>query len=318
MSELINLIDFIRKEFNKSLNTFSIPKDPKYLYDPIKYSLKSKGKRFRPIIVHLSGRNFKCDPDDLMKVSLGLELLHNFTLVHDDIMDSDDTRRNMPTVHKKYDIPSAILAGDGIFTISQLILGTIQNNSNHLLQKYNEMVLEICEGQALDKQFEGEDKLNLDDYIEMVKKKTGALLGACLSLPAIISNENTEKVNKLYDAGKSLGVGFQIHDDIFEIFGEESVIGKSLGSDISSNKNTAIAIVAKERNKVDWSNLTNQFDGKDLYKIRKFLEQNNVKTKVENIANNYFLSAFKSLKNLEIDEKNELYGFFKMIQERSY
>lgn len=318
MSELINLIDFIRKEFNKSLNTFSIPKDPKYLYDPIKYSLKSKGKRFRPIIVHLSGRNFKCDPDDLMKVSLGLELLHNFTLVHDDIMDSDDTRRNMPTVHKKYDIPSAILAGDGIFTISQLILGTIQNNSNHLLQKYNEMVLEICEGQALDKQFEGEDKLNLDDYIEMVKKKTGALLGACLSLPAIISNENSEKVNELYDAGKSLGVGFQIHDDIFEIFGEESVIGKSLGSDISSNKNTAIAIVAKERNKVDWSNLTNQFDGKDLYKIRKFLEENNVKTKVKKIADSYFLSAFNSLKNLEIDEKNELYGFFKMIQERSY
>ena len=318
MSELINLIDFIRKEFNKSLNTFSIPKDPKYLYDPIKYSLKSKGKRFRPIIVHLSGRNFKCDPDDLMKVSLGLELLHNFTLVHDDIMDSDDTRRNMPTVHKKYDIPSAILAGDGIFTISQLILGTIQNNSNHLLQKYNEMVLEICEGQALDKQFEGEDKLNLDDYIEMVKKKTGALLGACLSLPALISNENSEKVNELYDAGKSLGVGFQIHDDIFEIFGEESVIGKSLGSDISSNKNTAIAIVAKDRNKVDWSNLTNQFDGKDLYKIRKFLEENNVKTEVEKIADSYFLSAFNSLKNLEIDEKNELYGFFKMIQERSY
>ena len=318
MSELVNLIDFIRKEFNKSLNTFSIPKDPKYLYDPIKYSLKSKGKRFRPIIVHLSGRNYKCDPNDLMKISLGLELLHNFTLVHDDIMDSDDTRRNMPTVHKKYDVPSAILAGDGIFTISQLILGTIQNNSNHLLQKYNEMVLEICEGQALDKQFEGEDKLNLDDYIEMVKKKTGALLGACLCLPAIISNENSEKVNELYDAGKSLGVGFQIHDDIFEIFGEESVIGKSLGSDISSNKNTAIAIVAKERNKVDWSILTNQFDGKDLYKIRKFLEKNNVKTKVENIADSYFSSAFKSLKNLEIDEKNELYGFFKMIQERSY
>ena len=318
MSELVNLIDFIRKEFNKSMNTFSIPKDPKYLYDPIKYSLRTKGKRFRPIIVHLSGRNFKCDPDDLMKVSLGLELLHNFTLVHDDIMDSDDTRRNMPTVHKKYDIPSAILAGDGIFTISQLILGTIQNNSNYLLQKYNEMVLEICEGQALDKQFEGEDKLKLDDYIEMVKKKTGALLGACLSLPALISNENSEKVNELYDAGKSFGVGFQIHDDIFEIFGEESVIGKSLGSDISSNKKTAIAIVAKERNKVDWSNLTNQFDGKDLYKIRKFLKGNNVKTEVENIANSYFLSAFKSLKNIEIDEKNDLYGFFKMVQARSY
>ena len=216
MSELVNLIDFIRKEFNKSLKTFSIPKDPKYLYGPIKYSLKSKGKRFRPIIVHLSGRNFKCDPDDLMKVSLGLELLHNFTLVHDDIMDSDDTRRNMPTVHKKYDIPSAILAGDGIFTISQLILGTIQNNSNHLLQKYNEMVLEICEGQALDKQFEGEDKLNLDDYIEMVKKKTGALLGACLSLPAIISNENSEKVKDKNTPGYQMSEN-EVLDNVSEV-----------------------------------------------------------------------------------------------------
>jgi len=318
MTELVDLISFIRNEFNKSLNNYSIPKEPKYLYDPIKFSLKSKGKRFRPIIVHLSGRNFKCDPDDLMKVSMGLELLHNFTLVHDDIMDSDDIRRNMPTVHKKYDVPSAILAGDGIFTISQLILGNIQDDSHQLLQKYNEMVLEICEGQALDKQFEMQEKLSLNDYVEMVKKKTGALLGACLSLPALIVNERIEKINQLYETGKSLGVGFQIHDDIFEIFGNEDVIGKSLGSDISSNKKTAISIVAEEKNKVKWNKLTHQFDGKDLNKIRRFLERNNVKTEVESIADSYFSAAFNSLKNLHLSGHNELYNFFKMIQERSY
>ena len=318
MTDLVDLISFIRKEFNKSLNNYSIPKEPKYLYDPIRFSLKSKGKRFRPIIVHLSGRNFKCDPDDLMKVSMGLELLHNFTLVHDDIMDSDDIRRNMPTVHKKYDVPSAILAGDGIFTISQLILGNIQDDSHQLLQKYNEMVLEICEGQALDKQFEMEEKLSLNDYVEMVKKKTGALLGACLSLPAIIVNERIEKINQLYETGKSLGVGFQIHDDIFEIFGNEDVIGKSLGSDISSNKKTAISIVAKEKNKVKWNKLTHQFDGKDLNNIRRFLERNNVKTEVESIADSYFSAAFSSLKNLHLDDHNELFNFFKMVQERSY
>ena len=318
MTDLVDLISFIKKEFNKSLSNYSIPKEPKYLYDPIRFSLKSKGKRFRPIIVHLSGRNFKCDPDDLMKVSMGLELLHNFTLVHDDIMDSDDIRRNMPTVHKKYDVPSAILAGDGIFTISQLILGNIQDDSHQLLQKYNEMVLEICEGQALDKQFEMEEKLSLNDYVEMVKKKTGALLGACLSLPALIVNERIEKINQLYETGKSLGVGFQIHDDIFEIFGNEDVIGKSLGSDISSNKKTAISIVAKEKNKVKWNKLTHQFDGKDLNKIRKFLITNNVKTEVESIADSYFSDAFSSLKNLRLGDHNELYDFFKMIQERSY
>ena len=318
MTDLVNLISFIRKEFNKSLKNYSIPKEPKYLYDPIKFSLKSKGKRFRPIIVHLSGRNFKCDPDDLMKVSMGLELLHNFTLVHDDIMDSDDIRRNTPTVHKKYDVSSAILAGDGIFTISQLILGNIQDDSHQLLQKYNEMVLEICEGQALDKQFEMQEKLSINDYVEMVKKKTGALLGACLSFPALIVNERIEKINQLYETGKLLGVGFQIHDDIFEIFGDEDVSGKSLGSDISSHKKTAISIVAKEKNKVKWNKLTHQFDGKDLNKIRKFLETNNVKTEVESIADSYFSAAFSSLKNLHLGDHNELYNFFKMIQERSY
>ena len=110
MEDISELINFIRKEFNKSLNSFSFPKTPNYLYKTIKYSLKGHGKRYRPIIVHLSGRHFKSDPDDIMKISMAVELLHCFTLIHDDIMDSDDKRRNMPTLHKKYDIPSAILA----------------------------------------------------------------------------------------------------------------------------------------------------------------------------------------------------------------
>ena len=119
MSSILELTKFITSEFNRSLNSFPLPKKPEYLYEPIKYSLKGKGKRFRPILVHLSGRKYKVDPDDIMKVSLAVELLHCFTLIHDDIMDSDLTRRKMPTLHKKYDISSAILAGDGIFTISQ-------------------------------------------------------------------------------------------------------------------------------------------------------------------------------------------------------
>ena len=241
MEDISGLIEFIRKEFNKSLNSFSFPKTPSYLYKPIEYSLKGKGKRFRPIIVHLTGRHFKSDPDDIMKISMAIELLHCFTLIHDDIMDSDDKRRNMPTLHKKYDVPSAILAGDGIFTITQLILLSVDQNSKLLFQKYNEMVLEICEGQAMDKQYEVEDELDVDDYIEMVKKKTGALLGSCLSLPAIIENEKQVNVELLYNIGKNLGVAFQIQDDLFEIFGDEKIMGKSLGSDIASNKKTPLA-----------------------------------------------------------------------------
>ena len=318
MENISGLIEFIRKEFNKSLNSFSFPKTPSYLYRPIEYSLKGKGKRFRPIIVHLTGRHFKSDPDDIMKISMAIELLHCFTLIHDDIMDSDDKRRNMPTLHKKYDVPSAILAGDGIFTITQLILLSVDQNSKLLFQKYNEMVLEICEGQAMDKQYEVEDELDVDDYIEMVKKKTGALLGSCLSLPAIIENEKQGNVELLYNIGKNLGVAFQIQDDLFEIFGDEKVMGKSLGSDIASNKKTPLAILAKNEDKMRWEKLVDEYDGKNLDNIRKFLNESGVKNKVDKIAFDYFSNAYDSLSKFGIGNNSELYSFFKFIQERHY
>ena len=318
MEDISELIDFIRKEFNKSLNNFSLPKTPSYLYSPIEYSLKGEGKRYRPIIVHLSGRHFKSDPDDIMRISMAIELLHCFTLIHDDIMDSDDKRRNMPSLHKKYDVPSAILAGDGIFTIAQLILLSVEQNSKLLFQKYNEMVLEICEGQAMDKQYEVEDELDVDDYIEMVKKKTGALLGSCLSLPAIIENENKSNLELLYNIGKNLGVAFQIQDDLFEIFGDEKVMGKSLGSDIASNKKTPLAILAKNEDKMRWEKLVDEYDGKNLDNIRKFLNSSGVKNKVDKIAFDYFSNAYDSLSKFGIGNNSELYSFFKFIQERHY
>ena len=318
MEDLSVLIEFIRKEFNKSLNSFSFPKTPSYLYGPIEYSLKGQGKRYRPIIIHLSGRHFKSDPDDIMKISMAVELLHCFTLIHDDIMDSDDKRRNMPTLHKKYDVPSAILAGDGIFTITQLILLSVDQNSKLLFQKYNEMVLEICEGQAMDKQYEIEDELDVDDYIEMVKKKTGALLGSCLSLPAIIENENQGNLKLLHNIGKNLGVAFQIQDDLFEIFGDEKVMGKSLGSDIASNKKTPLAILAKNENKIRWEKLVDDYDGKNLDNIRKFLIESGIKNKVDNIAFDYFSSAYALLSKFGIGNNSELYSFFKFIQERHF
>ena len=318
MEDISELINFIRKEFNKSLNSFSFPKTPSYLYRPIEYSLKGQGKRYRPIIIHLSGRHFKSDPDDIMKISMAVELLHCFTLIHDDIMDSDDKRRNMPTLHKKYDVPSAILAGDGIFTITQLILLSVDQNSKLLFQKYNEMVLEICEGQAMDKQYEIEDELDVDDYIEMVKKKTGALLGSCLSLPAIIENENQGNLELLHNIGKNLGVAFQIQDDLFEIFGDEKVMGKSLGSDIASNKKTPLAILAKNEDKMRWEKLVDDYDGKNLDNIRKFLNESGVKNKVDKIAFDYFSSAYDSLSKFGIGNNSELYNFFKFIQERHF
>ena len=218
MADIRALIKFIKKEFNHSLKSFPLPKHPEYLYDPIRFALKGKGKRFRPTLVHLSGREFNTDPDTIMKVSLAVELLHCFTLIHDDIMDNDDVRRNMPTLYKKYDISSAILAGDGIFTISQLVLNSIGEKQKIILQLFNETVLEICEGQALDKYFESKRDISLKQYIEMVEKKTGALLGACCFLPAVLAGKSNNIIDGLKKVGKKVGIAFQIQDDLLEVF----------------------------------------------------------------------------------------------------
>ncbi len=316
MSSILELTKFITSEFNRSLNSFPLPKKPEYLYDPIKYSLKGKGKRFRPILVHLSGRKYKVDPDDIMKISLAVELLHCFTLIHDDIMDSDLTRRNMPTLHKRYDISAAILAGDGIFTISQLILNGIESKPTQFLMSYNQMVLEICVGQALDKDYEGKEHITLDHYISMVEKKTGALLAACCYLPAILAGETEDTIKILQKTGKKLGVAFQIQDDLFEIFGDETRMGKSLGSDILSNKNTAIAIESRKCFKSDWNKIIEEFDGKNLDIIRNFLVENKIKNRIEDIAEKHFLSAYDSLTKLGFDKHSELHKFIKIIQER--
>jgi len=316
MSDINKLVQFIRVEFNRSLKLFPLPNKPEYLYDPIKFALKGEGKRFRPILIHLLGKAFKTDPDIIMKVSLAVELLHCFTLIHDDIMDSDNLRRNMPTLHHQFDTSSAILAGDGMFTISQLILNSIENKPDAFMQHYNETVLEICEGQALDKHFEKLDDISIDMYIDMVEKKTGALLGACFYLPAVISGNSNDEIEKIKYVGRQLGIAFQIQDDLFEIFEDENVMGKSLGSDIFSNKKTAIAIEAKNRNKTEWDSIIRQFDGKDLENIRKFLLENNVKDKVETLAEHYFNLAYSELLALGFDKDSDTYKFFKMIQGR--
>tara|TARA_Y100000782_G_scaffold93317_1_gene103140 strand:- start:89 stop:790 length:702 start_codon:yes stop_codon:yes gene_type:complete len=232
-------------------------------------------------------------------------------------MDNDDVRRNMPTLYKKYDISSAILAGDGIFTISQLVLNSIGEKQKIILQLFNETVLEICEGQALDKYFESKRDISLKQYIEMVEKKTGALLGACCFLPAVLAGKSNNIIDGLKKVGKKVGIAFQIQDDLLEVFGEENIMGKSLGSDIFSNKKTVIAIEAKNSFKSDWEKIIGQFDGKNLIDIRNFLIERKLKDKVENLAESYFNSAYNTLLSLGLDKKSDLYKFLKIIQGRN-
>ena len=314
MSELNILTEFIKKDFNKSLRSFPFPNEPKYLYEPIKYALTGSGKRIRPIILHLYGMELNADPNDLMKLSLAVELLHCFTLVHDDIMDSDNLRRGALTVHKKFDISSAILAGDGIFTIGQLVLTEL--NNPHIFKLFNHTVLDICEGQGFDKQFEELDIVTMKDYINMIEKKTGALIGSCLSLPASLVGKTDEEINKVKSIGCTIGIAFQIQDDLLEIFSEEKNMGKSLGSDILYNKKTAIAIEASNSFKSEWNNLINRFDGKNIDDIRNFLIRNKIKDKIDKLVKEYFSLAFQEMEKIGIRQDSSLYKFIKKIEGR--
>ena len=174
--------------FLKELAKLQDMEGPSYLYDPIKYIIKSEGKRLRPFIVQYLGDMFNNNPKDTINGAMGVELLHNFTLVHDDIMDGDDLRHNVATIHKKWDNAHAVLSGDGLGALGPIFIGKIKKNTLEILIRYNEVILEICEGQAYDMEFESRDA-SVDEYILMSEKKTGSLFELCFEIPSLISDD---------------------------------------------------------------------------------------------------------------------------------
>ena len=319
MSEFLELISFIRKEINHSINKLPIPDSPAYLYDPIKYALKGRGKRLRPILTHLVGRAYKSDPNSIMNISLAIELLHNFTLIHDDIMDKDTIRHCKKTIHHKWDVSTAILAGDGIYTIAQLVLNTIDSKGKEIIKFFNEVTLDICEGQAMDKEFENLDVISESLYLEMIKKKTGSLIVASAVLPSIYANEKMDNTELFLTFGECLGKGFQIHDDLLEITSDSKIMGKSLDSDLFEGKQTIMVIKAKQYFKESWNNLILSSKKSELRKnVFDFLNEKKIIHETRNIAESYFRKSRKILKKLKHINTEELLMFIDLVEKRSF
>ena len=319
MSTFNELITFIRKEVNRDLKRLPIPKRPVYLYEPIRFALSGNGKRFRPILVHLAGRANNADPDSLMKIALAVELLHNFTLVHDDIMDNDDMRHGQAAIHSKWDESTAILAGDGINAIAQILLSGIPDRSNAICRFFNQATLEVCEGQALDKEFENDLSITEDQYLEMIEKKTGSLLGACAALSATLVGADQEVINYFDLFGRALGNGFQIHDDLLEIYGNPNEMGKSLGSDIAEGKQTMMVIKARNLFGKKWGEIIGDPDRIDFMdKIRSFFTENGIENETKGIAQTYFDLARNSLEKIDGINCSELFDFVNLVETRSY
>jgi len=265
-------INYYRNLINEKLDQVAEKNQPSSFYEPVRYILKAGGKRIRPILVILACKSVGGKIEACLNSAVAIELLHNFTLVHDDIMDQDDLRRGRLTVHKKWDEATAILAGDGLVALAyKYLLKTKHKKIREISEIFTNGIIELCEGQALDKEFENEFKIDLAQYISMIEKKTALLLMISLEIGAIIGGGNYSERKLLREFAKELGCAFQIQDDLLDI---EETSGKTYGSDIQQRKKTFLFVHAL--------NNANQSDREQIiaiYKQEEILSDDIVKVK---------------------------------------
>ncbi len=233
---------------NKALPDLVDQKEPVELYEPTRYVLEGEGKRFRPVLLLLAAECYGADSEKALPAALAVEVFHNFTLVHDDIMDHASERRRRPTVHVKWDESTAILCGDLLMALSYDLLARLKTDRlAEILHVYYEMVAQLCEGQALDKSFETRDSVTLNEYLDMIDRKTGALLRASLEMGGLIGNAPDAARDTLRTLGVHLGRAFQIQDDLLDLTAEDERWGKVVGGDLVEGKKTFLLLSALER-----------------------------------------------------------------------
>ena len=236
------------KKVNEALDNLVYDRQPASLYDPIKYVLSIGGKRVRPVLTMLAYNLYKDDPLSIMSQALGLETYHNFTLLHDDLMDNADMRRGHETVHKKWDANRAILSGDTMLLQAfERVEDCDPAKLPAVFKVFIQTTLEIGEGQQLDVEFEKRNDVTEDEYIEMIRLKTSVLLACACKVGAIMADAPAEDIKNMYKFGEKLGLAFQLQDDLLDVYGNPAVFGKNIGGDITSNKKTYMLINAFNR-----------------------------------------------------------------------
>jgi len=245
LNSLSTLQQLIAKEIE--LYTANLNSQPAELYDPISYILQLGGKRMRPALLLMACEMFDGDIQKALKPALGIETFHNFTLLHDDIMDKAPLRRNQATVHERWNNDIAILSGDTMFVKSyQLMMQTEDSKLRETLDIFCKTAVEVCEGQQYDMNFESLPNVSIDEYLHMITLKTAVLLAASLQIGGILGGAKTTDAHHLYEFGKNIGIAFQLQDDILDVYGDSAKFGKQVGGDILSNKKTFLLLSAFE------------------------------------------------------------------------
>lgn len=323
-----NEIAQLKELLEKELYSYDFGEQPAELYDPIYYILKLGGKRLRPILCLLSSNMFSGSMEKAIKPSLAVEVFHNFSLVHDDIMDEAPMRRGKVTVHEKWNTNIGILSGDVMLVKAyELLLHTPEAQLKEAITLFNQCACEVCEGQQWDMNFETRDDVTEDEYLKMIAYKTAVLLGFSLELGALIAGAN-EADRKLMQAfGVDAGVGFQLKDDLLDVYGDQEKFGKQVGGDIIANKKTFLLIKAFElANEQQKQALTawvkkKEFDKEEKVKaVTALYDEIGIKALTEQKITAYFDKAYQGLNNLSVDEKAKapMYEFLNALAEREH
>ncbi len=289
------------QELNKELNSIQVDEQVALFFEPIQYVLQLPGKRIRPLLVFFSAAVLGQSMEKSRYAAAAVELLHNFTLVHDDIMDMDNMRRGSLTVHKKWDTGTAILAGDGLMGLAFLkLLQTEQGDIQRMARRFTQTMLIICEGQGLDKMFENSTAVTAASYLDMIARKTAVLLELSCELGALAAEGEEKQIDCLRTFGYELGMGFQIQDDWLDILGDEKVLGKKVGSDLERQKQTILTLRLKEK----YPDL--DLFGLGLEEYRRMLTESGLSAEIENEFNCHFDTAYQKLDLLPQNEAGVL------------
>ena len=304
----INLIENYIVELLKGLNDNPV-------YDPVKYFLKLPSKRVRPLLTIISSSLYNNDNEYSLPAAISNEIFHNFTLVHDDVMDSSLIRRGKDTVHVKWNLNQAILSGDIMQILAYKCLESYDSETQKkLIEAFNDTAIKVCEGQQLDIEFESQNNLKFDDYIQMISYKTAVLLASSLKMGGIINNASETDLKSLYQIGLNMGTAFQIQDDYLDLFGDQNIIGKKIGGDIIKNKKTVMYHLYKENSSIEDSNILDEIyndsniqNDQKVSNIKKLFEENEIDLKTRELAKKYTSKTDEYINALMIDTSKKKY-----------
>ena len=312
---------------NRCLDQLPYDRKPASLYEPIQYVLSLGGKRIRPVLMLMAYNLWKPQPEDILMPAIGLETYHNFTLLHDDLMDNADVRRGQPTVHRRWDANKAILSGDNMLVLAfQRMQQVPADKLPAVLSVFTQTALEIDEGQEFDVAFETRDDVTEAEYIEMIRLKTSVLLACAMKIGGLLADAPQEDVDRLYRFGESIGLAFQLQDDLLDVYGDPKVFGKAIGGDIASNKKTFMLINAfnranpKQRQELErW--ITAKTFNRDVKvsSVTRLYDAIGIRELCEQKINDYFQQANQTLAEIQVpdDSKRQLRQYMDELLHRN-